>query len=99
MKQQQELLLLYYNLLCTHWEEKDNNVSRSLLNPLLTHADSVRTLLARSEWIRALYSPYITGTDRRSVRNPDFQRDKTSLTSEVQSFCLNISTVSSLNNY
>jgi hypothetical protein len=35
----------------------------------------------------ARYRKYITGTDRRSVRNPDFLRDKTSLTSEVPVFC------------
>jgi hypothetical protein len=30
---------------------------------------------------------YITGTDRRTIRNPDFIRDKTSLSSEVPCFC------------
>jgi hypothetical protein len=44
---------------------------------------------ACSEWIRTRYSPNITGTDRRSVCNPDFLRDKTSLTSEVRFLCSN----------
>jgi hypothetical protein len=34
----------------------------------------------------ARYRKYVTGTDRRSVRNPDFLPDKTSLTSEVPFF-------------
>jgi hypothetical protein len=50
-------------------------------------ASRLKKVQARSEWIRALYSPYITGTDRRSVCNPDFLRDETSLSSEVPSFC------------
>jgi hypothetical protein len=50
---------------------------------------------AGSKWIRARYSPNITGTDRRSVRNPDFLRNKTSLTSEVPCFCSNFSTMTS----
>jgi hypothetical protein len=31
---------------------------------------------AGSEWIRARYSPNITGTDRRSLRNLDCLRDQ-----------------------
>jgi hypothetical protein len=43
---------------------------------------------ARSKWIPARYPKYITGTDRRSIHNPDFLRNKpSSLTSEVPIFC------------
>jgi hypothetical protein len=45
--------------------------------------------------LRAIFSQYNWDGQRRSVRNPDFLRDKTGLTSEVPSFCSIFSTMTS----
>jgi hypothetical protein len=69
----------------------NGNLTDMPLESVYSGVVSLRRLrTARFEWIRALYSPYITGTDRRSTvltLDADFLRDKTSLSSEVPSFC------------